>query len=326
MNVKRLISWCSILIIGLALASCVGKTTDYAKAEHWLALPAKADKPVDIFYLYPTVWSKINKNDPNICEVNYPAMVKNAKIAFAIQATVFETVGNIYAPYYRQADASILSLPMEEQVKLEAGIPAGDVIAAFDYYIKHYNNGRPYILAGHSQGSDMLTFLLSDYMKKNPKVYSKMIVAYVIGYSITKDYLVKNPHLKFAEGPNDTGVIVSYNTEAPDFKGSNPVLLPGAIAINPITWTRDGTLATAKQNLGSLLPNKKGKFVLVRNYADARVDKDRGVVVCSTADGDKFSGHNTTFAKGVFHSCDYPFYYYDIRENAANRTKYFLNK
>ncbi len=43
---------------------------------------------------------------------------------------------------------------------------------------------------------------------------------------------------KFAKGAKDIGVIISYNTEAPQVAGKNPVVLPGAMAINPITWTR----------------------------------------------------------------------------------------
>ena len=79
-----------------------------------------------------------------------------------------------------------------------------------------------------------------------------MIAAYVIGYSVTKDYLAQNTHLKFAAGANDTGVIVSYNTEAPVVSGDNPVLLDGGISINPISWTLDETLAVAGNNLGSM--------------------------------------------------------------------------
>ena len=85
-------------------------------------------------------------------------------------------------------------------------------------------------------------------MKDNPKVYERMIAAYVIGYSITPDYLAQNPHLKFAEGPGDTGVTISamiWRT----LRLTEPIrLLPGVIAINPITWTRNETPATAEQN------------------------------------------------------------------------------
>ncbi len=113
-------------------------------------------------------------------------MLTGSNAAFAQQVTAFETIGNIYAPYYRQTDAVFaLSLPINQRDALVAGAPTLDAVAAFDYYIKHYNKGRPFILAGHSQGSDVLLNLLSGYMKDNPLVYSKMIVAYALGTSIT---------------------------------------------------------------------------------------------------------------------------------------------
>ena len=40
-----------------------------------------------------------------------------------------------------------------------------------------------------------------------------MIVAYAIGFSITKDDLEAYQHLKFATGESDTGIIVIWNTE-----------------------------------------------------------------------------------------------------------------
>jgi hypothetical protein len=170
-------------------------------------------------------------------------------------------------------------------------------------------------------------------MKDNPRVYDRMIAAYVIGYSVTPDYLAQNPHLKFAEGPDDTGVIISYNTEDPNVApGTNPVVLPGALAINPIIWTRDEIPATAGENLGSITLNQDGSVVLneageaalVKDYADARVDKAKGVVICSSADVEALAPGNQTFPKGVYHSFDYPFYYFDIRHNAATRVDRFL--
>ncbi|MEZ7891818.1 MAG: DUF3089 domain-containing protein [Candidatus Wallbacteria bacterium] len=310
-------------------AESVIKTIDYSKTEYWLSLPSSIKKQIDVFYLYPTSFQKNDVNEPNICEIDNPVMKKYSKLAFERQAAAFEPVGNIYAPYYRQADAAYcLSLPAAEQEKVVGSIPKSDAFAAFDHYIKKYNNGRPFILAGHSQGSNILLYLLSEYMKKNPEVYSRMIAAYVIGYSVTGEYLAKNPHLKFAESAGDTGVIISYNTEAPEVIGTNPVLLPGAIAINPINWSRDEKLAKASENLGSIVLSKEGKIALtdVKNYADARVDKKKGAVICSTVDVKKLSPGNKVFGKGVYHSFDYPFYFNNIRENAITRTKNFLKK
>jgi hypothetical protein len=336
------------LIAGCGSSSTSGKSStaplttsqgnpDYANSANWLSLPSStaAKKKVDVFYLSDTTYQKPNANSPNIGSVNDPDMQKGAKAALSRTAAAFEPVANIYAPYNRQVDAMYKkSLPIAEQNKLEDGIPTSDAMAAFDYYVKHYNNGRPYILAGHSQGSNLLANILSSFMKKNPKVYKRMIAAYVIGYSITPGYLAQNPHLKFAEGSSDTGVIVSYNTEAPVVDGTNPVTLPGGIAINPITWTRSEELATAEQNLGGILLNKQGYAVLdkegnpvrVPHYADAQVNKARGVVICSTADVNLLSPGNALLPKGVYHSFDYPFYYFDIRANAADRVAHYFKK
>jgi hypothetical protein len=226
------------------------------------------------------------------------------------------------------------TLPLAEQDKIESGTPKADVFAAFDYYIQNYNNGRPFILVGHSQGSNELVYLLSDYMKTNPKVYARMIAAYVIGYSITSDYLAKNPHLKFAEGPDDIGVTTPHNTEVPALGGINPVTMLGGIAINPITWTRTEKLATAEENVGSILLNsdgsvvlgQDGKYAIVKNLADAQINLARGVIICSTCDVEIFCQGNAIMPKGVFHSFDIPFYYYNLKENAKNRGKIFLGK
>lgn len=346
MNIKKkstaFISVAAILVIGmiasfLLLHSAEGnaKATDYSSSDNWLVLPASTNLAVDVFYLYPTAYSKQNENDPVICNVGNSLMRSGASLAFNRQATAFDTVGNIYAPYYRQADAaSCLSATEEDKDKLLSGTPKSDVIAAFDYYIKNYNNGRPFILAGHSQGSNMLLYLLSDYMKEYPEVYVRMVAAYVIGYSVTEDYLAQNPHLKFAEGAGDTGVIISYNTQAPTIGGKNPVILNGTLVINPVTWTRSSITADASENLGSIMLNpdgsvilnEKGEFKRVMGFADATVNSENGVLICSTVDVETWAPGNAVFPKGVFHSFDYPFYYYNIRENAAERAEMFLSQ
>jgi hypothetical protein len=317
-----LVVWLCLLVNGPVLAEAA---TDYAKPEHWLSLPTTPIKTVDVFYLYPTVYQKKTPTDPNICNVDNPDMVQRSQMAFAYQASAFAPTANLFAPYYRQADAAYtLTLPLAEQRQVVGGIPATDALAAFDFYIKNHNQGRPFILAGHSQGSNLLLYLLSDYMKQHPEVYSRMIAAYVIGYSITPEYLAENPHLKFAQGPDDTGVIISYNTEAPQMNGKNPVVLPGALVINPISWTRSETLAPAEYNLGSIDMGTDGQMIFQKNYADARINKSKGVLICSTVNVDKLSPGNQVFPKGIYHHYDYLFYYFNLRENAAYRTNLFL--
>jgi len=334
--VKKKFVWVIAVLLSLGMISCSSQTesVDYADTSNWLSLPANNDEAVDVFYLYGSQYQKSDDSDANICAIDNAQMAKGAALAYDRQAVAFETVGNIYAPLYRQADAAYcLSLSEEDKDKLLQGTPKEDVFAAFDYYIEHYNNGRPFILAGHSQGSNMMMYLLSEYMQEHPEIYERMVAAYIIGYSVTDDFLEENPHLKFAQGADDTGVIISYNTEAPTVEGANPVILDGALVINPVNWKTDETPAGAAENAGSIELNQDGSVVLnedgtymrVMDYADACIDKEKFALICSTADVDTLAPGNSVFGKGVFHSFDYPFYFYNLRENAALRTEKYLN-
>lgn len=299
------------------------QVTDYSVQTHWLKVPETTDKEVDVFYLYPTAWAKTAPTDANIAEIDNASMLAGSAAAYARQATAFEPVGNVYAPYYRQVDAAYsLALPAQERDELLASVPAADAEAALDYYFRHYNNGRPFLLVGHSQGSNVLILLLADYFKNHPEYLERMVVAYVIGYSVTADFLAANPHLHFAQGPDDTGVIVSYNTLSPTVDSDSvPFLLPGALAINPISWTLDETPAAAEEGLGSFLPDADGVFQQVPQYADARVDTSNGVVRCATA----VDAELLLSSAGVYHSYDIPFYYFNLRANAANRVEHYFD-
>jgi hypothetical protein len=323
------------MLIGLTACSSLERTvadtvTDYARAKHWLAMPADNDKEVDIFYIYPTSWYKEDISEPNFCAIDNRIMLIGSRSAFDSQATAFETIGNIYAPYYRQADASyILSLSEEQRWKAIESIPFNDILAAFDYYIHQHNNGRPFILVGHSQGAMMTMLLLRDYMHKNPEVYERMVSAYVIGYPVTSEFLNANEHLRFAERDDDTGVIISFNTQSPEVTFGSNIITTNTVGlvINPINWERDETLATASENLGSYMPtSSQGDYKIILDFADARIDLAQGVIICSTVDAQTMFKIYDTMGFGVYHSFDIPFYYSNLRENSERRVAAFFGK
>ena len=199
--------------------------------------------------------------------------------------------------------------------------PYADITAALDFYFEHYNNGRPFILASHSQGSAICTLVLENYFKEHPDYYQRMVVAYILGYSVTKDELEANPHLKFATGDCDTGVIVSWNIEGPKNVEENtktPLVMPNEISINPLNWKLDNTYAPASENLGSLVPNPKtGELEIVDIGADVQVIPSRGVVV-TNANFEPMEAHDL-FGPQSFHNGDYIFYYNNIKDNVAKR-------
>lgn len=300
--------------------------TDYRREENWLCCPHQAlSYPADVFYLCPTGYIKTPKG-PMTCTVDNRGMRLRLQEHLEHCASAFATAGNFFAPYYRQASVECLLNLQGDHLQAFADGPVTDILNAFHYYIRHFNQGRPFILAGHSQGSILMQAILSDYFKTYPEVQKRMIAAYCIGFSVTEDFMTKNPHLSFAEGRRDTGCIISFNTEAPGYEGPNITLLPNALVINPISWTRDESLAPASQSLGShlVIRDAYGRITRVEDrlyYANARLDLARGVVVCSTADPAllKIYGLESFFDPKVLHAGDYALYYYDLRKNAEDR-------
>lgn len=297
---------------------------DYSDSNNWLSCPKYPQKDVDIFFAYPTAWG--GAEGEILCSIDNEIMRNTAVEHLETKASAFEPVGNIYMPFYRQLDAGfILRKDPDIELAYIRTVPGTDMEDAFDYYMEHYNNGRPYILAGHSQGSMVLRELLVDYMPKHPKSYERMIAAYLIGFSITEEDLEKYPHLKYAEGPDDTGVIISYNTEAPRVDGKNTTLLDRAVTINPITWTRTDEWAPAALSKGSRM-KVDGEYQDFAHFADARVNLKRGTVICSNIDRDEYFSHKPDiFPRGVYHYWDFDLYYYDLRENAKDRAEHWLN-
>ena len=302
---------------------------DYSKKSSWYQIP-EITKPYDTFYILATeyVVTSMEEGAPDYAPIGCPEMMEKAPGEYEAHASVYQDATNVFVPYYRQAG---LKLEVDAWKKTGdmrtalTGTPYTDVAAALDYYFQNYNNGRPFIIAGHSQGSAMTSLVLQKYFKEHPDYYQRMVAAYAIGYAITKDDLKANPHLKFASGESDTGVIVSWNTEGQknvDENAYNVVVLPGAISINPLNWKLDDTYAPASMNLGSYMPNEEGKYEFMDVGADAQVKVERGVVV-TTAPTEPLPEELAEIAK-IFgpdgrHASDYSYYYNNIKDNVAKR-------
>lgn len=292
---------------------------DYADPASWIAVPEAVSKPVDVFYVPPTI-GRSGPSGPDMTPIDDPVVVAGGPLITRLHASAFADIANIYAPFYRQADAVwSLGLPPDEHAAVIGGVPAGDVEAALAFYLEHWNGGRPFFLLSHSQGSDVVAELLGRPVLTDPAVADRLVAAYVVGYSITDAWLASHPGWPFATGADDTGVVVSWNTEAAGYEGANPVVLPGARVINPISWVLDETPAPAESSLGSLLPDGAGGFAVQVGVADATLDLDAGVVRVSTIDPAAFVSPSGAFPVGVLHSLDIPLFWGDLAHNAAVR-------
>ena len=57
--------------------------TDYSDKNNWLNIPENPnDREVDVFYLYPTTWSRNDTNESIICPIDYVPMRAEANQCF----------------------------------------------------------------------------------------------------------------------------------------------------------------------------------------------------------------------------------------------------
>ena len=314
-----------------------GEAPDYSKAECWYKLPEEITKDVDTFYIYATEYiaGSFEEGAPDYAPLGNAEMLEGVVAEYIGHATTFEDSTNLFLPYYRQAGLRYAGEVNKKTGNIDEallGIPYDDITAALDYYFENYNDGRPFIIAGHSQGSSMTLLLLRTYFKDHPEYYERMVAAYPIGYSVTDEYLAANPHLKFATGETDTGVIVSWNTEGPknvETNAHNIVVLPNTRSINPLNWKLDETYAPASENLGSLIANEETGEVEIGDLgADAQINLARGVVV-TNAKGPEMDEEKAKVASEFFgpdgrHGEDYTYFYNNIKDNVAKRVEAYL--
>lgn len=141
---------------------------------------------------------------------------------------------NYFSPYYRQV--SMQSWSSIEATLARLPVALSDVRRSWDFYLEHYNQGRPFLIAGYSQGAHAMI----DILRQMPdSIASRMVAAYVIGYKVTQEDLDACPLIRPAQGETDTGVTICFNSVR-SVEDTIPVVSGGnLLCINPVNWRTD---------------------------------------------------------------------------------------
>jgi hypothetical protein len=293
---------------------------DYSITSHWIALPFQNDaadeipygevwihdslKKVDVFYIYPTLYLKGKNWNADLDDEDLNKKIASYPVKF--QATCFNEVGRVYVPLYRQA--IIHSFYDHSTNGLQAlNFAYEDVKKAFEYYLENYNNGRPIIIASHSQGTWHARRLLKDFFD-NTEMKKQLVCAYTIGFGMyQRDYEVLKP----CDEPKETGCYVNW---ASFKKGGIPPedsKLIGDVCVNPVTWKRDTTEAISNGGLLLSLQRRKGFRSRIQIH-------DRYLWVSTSM----------PFVQNwrVMHKVDYNLFWHDIRNNVKERVEAYLSK
>lgn len=200
----------------------------------------------DVVYFLPTcltAWTDESGTVHYNADPTHADHLEAWKLSAELADTIFATHANLFLPYYRQAVFEGLEGEHAAKAWQTATL---DATEAFDYYMKHYNNGRPFILAGYSQGGQMVKEVLKHM---DDDAYSHLIAAYVVGYGVTPEDTVTQPghhtpHIVLAKDSTSCGVTVNFNSVTTT-AAISPLLCGNNIGcINPVSWTTTATPAT----------------------------------------------------------------------------------
>ena len=295
---------------------------DYTDPANWAYLETEETGAADVFFICPTVYGG---------DEAAPAMPlddQGSKESFVgatnMEKGIYDGDTRFFAPYYRQVGLWVYTLPeAEREPYLEAAY--ADVREAFETYLADYNQGQPLILAGFSQGADLCLWLMEDYFA-DQQLADQLVACYAIGWRVTQEDLDQYPHLRLAQGADDTGVIVTFNTEDPSVTGS--LTVPEGtktFAINPLNWATDETPADKSLNLGACFTNYGGEIDQeIPQFTGAYLDPERGTLKVTDVDPADYPPSLDLFEEGVYHLYDYQFFYRNLEENVQARLAAYL--
>jgi len=324
---------------------------DYKKDVNWAALPTKAshatDKPqgifdiavvpeTDVFFVHPTTFLGTGHWNAPSEDIDANDRIDNR--VMKMQASVFNSAGRIFAPRYRQATFGAFFDQTGDGLKSIA-VAFQDVLAAFDNFIETRSKGRPFILAGHSQGSLHLLHLLHQRITGTP-LQRRMVAAYLIGWPVSIEAdLGAMADIKACKHFNETGCVISYQTfglggdpsgivaymDATTGLGDAPRKDTHILCTNPQDWIIGGEGARLA-HLGALIRPQDDNEALgtpIEGFSGSQCGDD-GLLYLTDLPGKdwqelKMYGEN-------YHVYDYHMFYMNIRKNATERAQNWHRK
>jgi len=340
----------SYIVLFFALVSCTPKYTryiqnyqstdslhsathqsfpDYNNLETWAAHPwqkdlsdsvspklrkeYRYDSSVDVFFIHPTTLTDDQDSSWNAV-IDDPAI--NAKTDYSsilYQASVFNEY-RVFAPRYRQAHIRAYYTADSVAGKQAFDTAYADVQNAFRTYLEEYNNGRPIIIASHSQGTTHALRLLNEFFGTD-EMKSRLVVAYVTGMFIPGSNAIAVP---LCMDSTETGCLCGWRTYLRGYTPDNIRKEKGSgIMTNPLTWETTADYAPRNLNTGAVLRDFNKMYV---HSVDAQINE--GILWISKP---KFPGSFLLNLKN-YHIADINLFYNNIRQNARTRVKAYNEK
>jgi len=300
---------------------------DYSQLSNWAAHPDKEDPAdrtpegvtpeaqataaVDVFFIHPTTFNSGQQWNADVRDAALNAATDNRAILH--QPSVFNASCRVFVPRYRQMSLSGFRGQSAErqQYKQQAlELAYSDVQAAFAYYLEHENHGRPFILAGHSQGALHGIHLLKEKVD-GTELQDRLVAAYLPGWAFKPDAFA---HIPPCESPGQTGCVMGWNTYLENtYPDAYETYYKGSLSTNPLNWRIDEQPA----------PKSLHRGMLMRNYKIIRPQKIRA----QNHDGLLWINRpHPLWWSRRYHIGDINLFWVNIRENVALRVAAYLDQ
>jgi hypothetical protein len=295
---------------------------DYGNMINWAAHPQKKDeadtlalgadkyrrKEVDVFFIHPTTLTgKLIMGQENAEITDETINKKTDQSPIRFQASVFTESCNVYAPRYRQAHLKMYDEKDSTKLYETFGKAYGDIKDAFVYYLENNNQGKPFIIASHSQGTTHAKRLIKELID-GKKIQKQLVVAYLVGMPVLKEEF---PNIPVCKDSIQTNCFVSWRTFHRNYSEDWANRLDTNIAVvNPVTWLTTNEIAEKEKHKGAVLYN------LQKSYQAIKETQAEGSGVWISKP--KFPGSILYNTKN-YHVGDINLFYLDIRENIKCR-------
>ena len=335
---------------------------DYKAMDLWAAHPSKDSSAMvtpqgvssvdqvtaaaDVFFIHPTTYFGPGTWNSNVAHDGFDKQGVEHLIATA--ASTFNVCCAIYTPHYRQAHIAAFTTDDRNAGEAALDFAYQDVEDAFAEFLAQREAGRPFFIAGHSQGSLHGARLI--YSKiANTDLAEHMVAAYLIGYWFRPDTFTRIlPSTPLCQHYNDTGCTVTYDSYDNTGPGRlNDLALPhwypqgwewtadkAGSCINPLGWHQDDDLEAAQKNLGgigwqgsfsliNLLTNNNTGFTYqtlgepVEELTSAQCGR-QNILLVDTQEGTSFDNPGKGVDKSL-HPKDWNLFYMNLRQNIADR-------
>lgn len=303
---------------------------DYSNLSYWAAHPWKKDLSdsvpgdlqnsflqdsiADVFFIHPTTLTSSKNKNWNAAIDDAVINYKTDYSTILYQASVFNEKCRVFAPRYRQANIRAF-YEHGENADNAFEIAYEDVKKAFEYYLIHYNHGRPIIIASHSQGTKHASRLLKEFFDNKP-LQKQLVCAYIIGMPVPDDYFTR---LQPCKDSTATGCFITWRTFKRNSTETSLIASEKfkSIVINPLSWTMQTDLITSSKNKGAVLKNFNKVVIKVCN---AQIHNNILWASKPNIPGKIF------FTRTNYHIGDINLFYMNIRENTVTRINAWLQK